>query len=227
MDFVTKHSADNRKDVSITGAVRDTQDGKVRYDLVGRHMLKRLAALLARGAAHHGERNWEKGQAVARTAASMERHMYNYLDGERDEDHLAAVIFNAMSIIHVEEEVLHDRLPTELLDFDFYKDDPKYSDFFVMPDRMEAIVLEYMEAKQGDSLYGEWQDWEYMKKATFPTLHDGAFGDILVGLMNKGWIVARVVDGQVRPDYILDEALMKVNSGELLDYDDYQYEDED
>ncbi|KKN51643.1 hypothetical protein LCGC14_0620510 [marine sediment metagenome] len=103
-----------------TGSVRDTEEGKPRFDLISPHGLKRLADLMTKGAEKYGERNWEKGQHVSRFYSSMFRHMMTWREGDPVEDHLAAILYNAMAIIHMEEEVLAGKLPKELLDLDIY-----------------------------------------------------------------------------------------------------------
>lgn len=87
-----------------SGMRRDTQDGKPRFDLVvpelipyERQMLTRWAALMSRGAEKYGDRNWEKGNGLEelnRAKASAYRHFMQWLCGEEDEDHAAAVFFN-------------------------------------------------------------------------------------------------------------------------------------
>lgn len=86
-----------------TGAVRDTQDGKPRYDLIPATALKRLAIHYANGAKKYGDRNWEKGIPASRCLASTMRHLFDWVLGDRSEDHLSAVLFNIMAIIHWEE----------------------------------------------------------------------------------------------------------------------------
>lgn len=98
--FVTKDSGARAE--FDTGSQRDSQEGKPRYDLIPIDPLKRLADLYARGAEKYEERNWEKGQPFSRLYASMFRHMMQWREGDRDEDHLAAVIFNAMAIMEFE-----------------------------------------------------------------------------------------------------------------------------
>ena len=100
-----------------TGSVRDTDEGKPRYDLISPVGLKRVALLMAKGAEKYGERNWELGQPTSRFYASMFRHMMAWVDGERTEDHLAAVVFNAMGIMHMEEKVDEGLLSPDLIDF--------------------------------------------------------------------------------------------------------------
>jgi hypothetical protein len=110
--FETKDSG-KRQDFE-TGARRDVQDDKPRYDLVSIIALKRIAELLGRGAAKYGDRNWEKGIPLDRYYASMFRHMIQWAEGDTSEDHLAAVCFNAMGIMHTEQLILWGDLPLEL-----------------------------------------------------------------------------------------------------------------
>lgn len=87
-----------------SGMRRDTQEGKPRFDLIvpkslpyEATMLTRWAYLMARGAKKYGDRNWEKGngfEELDRAKASALRHMMQWLSGETDEDHAAAVFFN-------------------------------------------------------------------------------------------------------------------------------------
>lgn len=51
----------------------------------------------------YGERNREKGQPIERLYESANRHLMQYAMGEKDEDHLAAVMFNIQAILHFEE----------------------------------------------------------------------------------------------------------------------------
>lgn len=87
-----------------SGMRRDTQQGKPRFDLLvplnmayEDQMLTRWAALMSRGAEKYGDRNWEKGngpEELKRARASAFRHLMQWLTGEEDEDHAAAVFFN-------------------------------------------------------------------------------------------------------------------------------------
>ncbi len=87
------------------GAVRDTQEGKSRPDLISPFAEERLGDWLATGAKKYAERNWEKGMFIGRCVASMKRHMMKYMQGATDEDHMAAVMCNAMFILHFEEGI--------------------------------------------------------------------------------------------------------------------------
>ncbi len=99
--FVTKDSG-----VRVnfdTGAVRDTEEGKPRYDLIPVLPLRRLAFLYARGAAKYSDDNWQKGMPFKRLYGSTFRHLMQWVAGDKDEDHLAAVVFNVFCIMHFED----------------------------------------------------------------------------------------------------------------------------
>jgi hypothetical protein len=97
MGFVTKDSGEREE--YPTGARRDTQAGKPRYDLIPIEALTRWAELMARGAEKYGDRNWEKGIPTERFYASALRHLLQWRSGDSTEDHLSAVLFNIGGII--------------------------------------------------------------------------------------------------------------------------------
>ncbi len=85
------------------GAVRDTDDGKPRFDLIPPLAQLRVALHYGGGAKKYDEWNWSKGMPYSRFLASMKRHIAAFERGETDEDHLAAVVFGANSIMHFQE----------------------------------------------------------------------------------------------------------------------------
>ncbi|MEN6642590.1 MAG: dATP/dGTP diphosphohydrolase domain-containing protein [Armatimonadia bacterium] len=101
MGFELKDSGERRS--FGTGAVRDMSAGKGRYDLISPFMLKREAKWMEKGGAKYGDHNWEKGIPFSSLVDSALRHLNNYRMGMRDEDHLAAAIFNVQALIHFEE----------------------------------------------------------------------------------------------------------------------------
>lgn len=104
--FVTKDSGE-RVDFP-SGMRRDVATGKPRYDLIPRFMLRRIAELYARGAEKYGDNNWQLANSeeeMLRFQASAFRHFMQWLDGERDEDHGAAVFFNIAAAEHTQEKV--------------------------------------------------------------------------------------------------------------------------
>lgn len=85
------------------GAVRDTEDDKPRFDLIPPLAELRLAIHYAKGAKKYDEWNWSLGMPYSRFLASLKRHLAAFERGETDEDHLAALVFNAMSLMHFQE----------------------------------------------------------------------------------------------------------------------------
>ena len=83
-----------------SGAQRDTNQGKIRPDLISPYMLKALGRILADGAEHYSERNWEKGMPNEVLKESASRHYVSWMNDEFDEDHAAKLIFNVMAYIH-------------------------------------------------------------------------------------------------------------------------------
>lgn len=107
--FKTKSSGN--QDTFEGGGVRDSQAGKARFDLLlpkrvpyAEQLLTRAAAHMARGAEHYGDRNWENMHdeaALERFESSALRHLHQWANGERDEDHAAACYFNLMGAEYV------------------------------------------------------------------------------------------------------------------------------
>ncbi len=85
-----------------TGAVRDTDEGKGKPSLISPVLIHRLGVLLSEGAEHYGADNWMEGMPYRRTADSMIRHIFLWLAGDEEEDHLAAVCFGAMCLMTYE-----------------------------------------------------------------------------------------------------------------------------
>lgn len=87
-----------------TGAVRDMREGKGRCDLLPMCVLLRLAKHYENGCKKYGDRNWEKGIPAHSFADSALRHLFKYLDGWDDEDHLIAAIWNLCGLAWTEEK---------------------------------------------------------------------------------------------------------------------------
>lgn len=113
------HDSGARQSFS-TGAVRDTAEDKPRPDLFSPFAEERVGEWLRLGALKYSENNWAKGIPNSRCFASLRRHVMRYHQGDRTEDHLAAVLFNAMAIIHNEEMIRLGLLPAELDDMPHY-----------------------------------------------------------------------------------------------------------
>lgn len=117
-NFVTKDSG--VREPFDTGAQRDTRKGKGRFDLLPVYVLERDAGLLERGAAKYGDRNWEMGFPFSRCLDSAIRHIAQYIQGDRSEDHLAAARFNIGCVMHFEEMIRQGTLNPALDDLPNY-----------------------------------------------------------------------------------------------------------
>ncbi len=93
----------NRREFE-TGAVRDIQDGKGRYDLIPWEAIHELALHCEQGAIKYGERNCEKGIPVHSLIDSAIRHLSCYLRGMKDEPHLRAALWNVAFAIWMEKK---------------------------------------------------------------------------------------------------------------------------
>lgn len=114
MAYETKDSGE--REVMATGSVRDSREGKGRYDLLPPEGIRRLAQLYERGAQKYDARNWEKGQPLSRLLDSGMRHAFAVLEGKQDEDHAAAVVWNFLAFITIAERITAGSLPAELDD---------------------------------------------------------------------------------------------------------------
>lgn len=91
--------------VFASGALRDKKTGKGRCDLLPACVLLRLAKHYERGAERFGPYNWQKGIPCHSFADSALRHLFKYMDGWTDEDHLIAAIWNLCGLAWTEEKL--------------------------------------------------------------------------------------------------------------------------
>ena len=111
MKFETKDSG--KREEFSTGMVRDTQDDKLRYDLlVGLDQKDTLfdhwAIVMTNGAKKYNARNWEKActqEEYERFKASAWRHFIQFMQGDTDEAHAGAVCFNLNGMLYTKEKM--------------------------------------------------------------------------------------------------------------------------
>lgn len=99
------------------GSVRDSQEGKGRYDLIPTGPIHRLAQHYENGAIKYAPRNWEKGQPLSQYYNSAIRHLMALRDADLSEDHAAAALWNIVAIMHHIDAMIDGKLPVELDDF--------------------------------------------------------------------------------------------------------------
>jgi hypothetical protein len=84
-------------------ALREPDEDRPAPVLMSPFALERVAQHYANGAKKYAPRNWEKGMPFSRYLNSALRHTLSYMKGDRSEDHLSAIVWNIMAIIHFEE----------------------------------------------------------------------------------------------------------------------------
>ena len=105
MKYITKDSGKRQQYKS--GMQRDSAE-KPLYTEVYFPLVKRHAELMARGAVKYNRGNWKKActeEELQRFKDSLLRHTMQYLAGEKEEDHLAAILFNAHGAAMVEDKL--------------------------------------------------------------------------------------------------------------------------
>ena len=99
-----------------TGAVRDASEGKPQITFIYPEAVRRLAQRGTDGAKKYDDHNWTKGIPLSAYVDSLYRHLNAYQMGDGSEDHLGAIMWNAMGLMYTEDAVGDGRLPKELLD---------------------------------------------------------------------------------------------------------------
>lgn len=158
--YVTKDSG--VREEFETGAKRDSREGKGRFDLLTPLAIRRLAGVYERGAAKYGDHNWQRGMPLGRYMDSALRHLFDYMEGKRDEDHLAQAMWNVAAMIHTEEMIERGHYPKELDDMmDYTLVDPPAQEETVInvnPDDLKDIIEATKDAGLNWPTKEEWQE---------------------------------------------------------------------
>lgn len=99
--------------IFATGARRNSSEGKGRYDLLPVEAIQALAKRFEYGARLHGANNWRFGIPNSSLYDSALRHLFQALDRQSDEDHLAACLWNVSVLIYNREHNLGEEEPIE------------------------------------------------------------------------------------------------------------------
>lgn len=106
-NFVVKDSG--KRQSFSGGMVRDTTEGKTDFSLIfDGPMYQRWAEHITKGARKYCKRNWMKAtgqEELERFYESAARHFYQWMTGQSDEDHAAAVFFNINSAEYLKEKM--------------------------------------------------------------------------------------------------------------------------
>jgi hypothetical protein len=90
-----------------SGAQRSDEVEEFRYDLFHPIFMKRVARVWAVGAERYGAQNWELGFPMWTLFNHLLGHLWDYLSGNRSEDHLAHMGCNLVMLV-VEDEMRYD-----------------------------------------------------------------------------------------------------------------------
>lgn len=96
----TEILSEETQKVHNTGATRSTDKDNVAYHLISPIALKVLAQVLKEGGQKYGDYNWENGFPVTDILNHAIGHIYDFLSGDRSEDHLGHAFTNLMFAIH-------------------------------------------------------------------------------------------------------------------------------
>jgi hypothetical protein len=115
MGYAVKDSGQRQEYDS--GMVRDVDTNKTQWALVADGpMLRRWAEHVTKGAQKYTPRNWmlaSGDEEYQRFRESAFRHFIQWFEGETDEDHAAAVIFNVNGAEYVREALTEPKLFSE------------------------------------------------------------------------------------------------------------------
>ena len=102
-----------------TGAIRDAMEEKGFPHMIPPSILRRLGVHFERGAKKYARHNWMKGIPLSRYQDALMRHTLAWAEGDKSEDHLAAIVWNAACMGWTEEKIENGDLPMELDDLPY------------------------------------------------------------------------------------------------------------
>lgn len=106
-----------------TGAQRDAMAGKGFPSDIPPCAITALAQLYEKGAEKYDRGNWRIGIPLSRYYDAIFRHCMKAGQGHTDEDHLAAVMWNAACWMWTQNEIAAGRRPKELNDLQYWEGD--------------------------------------------------------------------------------------------------------
>lgn len=112
-----------------SGALREANEGKGRFDLMSPYALLRVARIHEKGSKKYSPRNWEKGMKFSLYVDAALRHIVKYVMGMTDEDHLAQAVWNLDCLLHFEALIDFKIAPKELNDLPQYQQRESIEDF--------------------------------------------------------------------------------------------------
>jgi len=99
-----------------TGAVRDASEGKGIPSLIPIEALRAVSRRFEDGATKYGRDNWKKGIPLSRYVDSLYRHLWQFMEDDKTEDHAGAIIWNAVCLTQTKKWIEEGKLPNDLND---------------------------------------------------------------------------------------------------------------
>lgn len=87
-----------------SGAKRDGNSSKPFIHNIKGYSRIRYGFHMTKGANKYGDGNWEKGLPTECYLESIDRHLAYYMEGDRSEDHLSALLFGIFGIMENEKK---------------------------------------------------------------------------------------------------------------------------
>lgn len=85
-----------------SGAQRDSNNSKPFIHNLKGYTRQRFGYHMNLGARKYGDNNWTLGMPTDQYLESIDRHLAAYMEGDRSEDHLSAIIFGINGIMQNE-----------------------------------------------------------------------------------------------------------------------------
>ena len=104
-----------------SGAVRDAMVGKGLPSQIPPQAIRRLALRFEQGASKYGLDNWRKGLPLSRFVDAIIRHTLAAAEGQTDDDHLAAIVWNASAWMETETRIDNGDLDADLNDLPHHR----------------------------------------------------------------------------------------------------------
>lgn len=122
-----------------SGAVRDAQENKGRFDLLPFWPQLAYAVIMEAGAKKYSANNWRKGMPISIYINSAIRHLEKYKMGLRDEPHLWQALWNVSCAVHAQIQIYLGLYPKTFNDL---FDDINGGTAQIMSNKIELLAIE-------------------------------------------------------------------------------------
>lgn len=103
IDWWKKNMSVSSSRVFESGSKRDNDTNKPLTTALTAYARLRYGYHLRKGSNNYGKNNWQLGQPTEAVLESLDRHLAQYMSGDRSEDHLSAIMFGVVMLMQNEE----------------------------------------------------------------------------------------------------------------------------